>query len=274
MRAGRPEKKSIRQLGMLRGTKDPKRRGGRMGDVLEKVTRFGSYIIRNVSNGGLQSALQGIAQANLDLWVFQDTKVTNIYHIQDSVGHCVLVSDTPIQHHWDIVVLYCKAEHFQVEAHNIHGSNVTSFNMESGERRWFVVGCYFPPQTAPQLQRVSNFPLASHPKGLHCWYPETSTMTWLYQRGKPKRNISWQNWHQPAQMTCQRTSSHATKWALDGRAWCMLRMVWGVQYWKDYLLGTYLRLSQNVPVWDPHNNLYHRMVLGCLYGATQRQHYH
>ena len=75
------------------------------------------------------------------------------------------MSDTPIQHHGDIVVLYCKAEHFQVEAHNIHGSNVTSFNMESGERRWFVVGCYFPPDSTSTIESV-EFSTGQSPKGV------------------------------------------------------------------------------------------------------------
>ena len=38
--------------------------------------RFGTYNIRNVWNVGLETALQVMLQANVDLEVFQDTKVT------------------------------------------------------------------------------------------------------------------------------------------------------------------------------------------------------
>ena len=36
--------------------------------------RFGTYNIRNRRNDGLDSALRGMAQANMDLGIFQETK--------------------------------------------------------------------------------------------------------------------------------------------------------------------------------------------------------
>ena len=47
------------------------RRGGRTGDVAEKLIQFGSYNIRNGINGGLKSSLWGMVQDNLELGVFQ-----------------------------------------------------------------------------------------------------------------------------------------------------------------------------------------------------------
>ena len=38
--------------------------------------RFVTYNIRNGPNRGLESALMGIYQANMDLGIFQETKVT------------------------------------------------------------------------------------------------------------------------------------------------------------------------------------------------------
>ena len=43
------------------------RRGCRMGVIVEKVIQFVSYNICNGRNGGLEYALQGMAQAKLDL---------------------------------------------------------------------------------------------------------------------------------------------------------------------------------------------------------------
>ena len=42
---------------------------------------FGNYNIRNGRNGGLKSALRGMGQANVDVGVFQETKLTggNLY---------------------------------------------------------------------------------------------------------------------------------------------------------------------------------------------------
>ena len=55
--------------------------GARMrtrGSTKEEVPiKFGTYNIRNGRNGGLESALQGMDQANIDLGVFQETKCTD-----------------------------------------------------------------------------------------------------------------------------------------------------------------------------------------------------
>ena len=48
------------------------------GSTKEEVPiRFGTYNIRNGRSGGLESALRGMGQANIDLGVFQDTKCTD-----------------------------------------------------------------------------------------------------------------------------------------------------------------------------------------------------
>ena len=52
----------------------------------EVPIRFGTYKIRNGRNGGLESALRGMSQANMDLGIFQETKCTDgIYTCESSV---------------------------------------------------------------------------------------------------------------------------------------------------------------------------------------------
>ena len=38
--------------------------------------RFGTYNIHNGRNGGLESALRGLSWDNMDLGIFQETKLT------------------------------------------------------------------------------------------------------------------------------------------------------------------------------------------------------
>ena len=38
--------------------------------------RFGKYNVRNTQNGGLESAWRGVGQENVDVGVFQETKLT------------------------------------------------------------------------------------------------------------------------------------------------------------------------------------------------------
>ena len=41
-----------------------------------RLIRFGAYNIQNSQNGGLESALREMLQANVDLGVFQETNFT------------------------------------------------------------------------------------------------------------------------------------------------------------------------------------------------------
>ena len=53
----------------------------------EVPIKFGTYNIRNGRNGGLESALRVMAQANIDLGVFQETKCTDgIYTLCKSMS--------------------------------------------------------------------------------------------------------------------------------------------------------------------------------------------
>ena len=58
--------------------------------------RFVTYNIRNSNNGGLGSALRGVSQANMDLGIFQETKVTDVIYTRRSDGYNVVATGTPI----------------------------------------------------------------------------------------------------------------------------------------------------------------------------------
>ena len=72
--------------------------GGSTGEVWEVrqeavfLIRFRKYNIQNGWNGRLESALHGISQANMNLGVFQETKVTKGVYMQESSGYKVVAS--------------------------------------------------------------------------------------------------------------------------------------------------------------------------------------
>ena len=43
----------------------------------------------------MESALRGMAQANIDLGVFQETKCTDGIYTRESAGYCVVATDAP-----------------------------------------------------------------------------------------------------------------------------------------------------------------------------------
>ena len=57
------------------------------GSTMEEVPiKFGTYNIQNGRNGGPEAALRGMAQANIDLGVFQETKCTDGVYTRASAG--------------------------------------------------------------------------------------------------------------------------------------------------------------------------------------------
>ena len=78
--------------------------------------RFGTYNIRNGRNWGLELALRGMAQANMDLGIFQETKCTDGIYTRESARYSVVATDAPSCHRGRVAVFYRSSPHFGVEA--------------------------------------------------------------------------------------------------------------------------------------------------------------
>eukprot|EP00978_Attheya_sp_CCMP212_P029590 scaffold105604_cov49-Attheya_sp.AAC.1 len=62
----------------------PARGGGEEGEKTTSI-RIASYNIRNGRAGGLEAALRAMAQANVDVGVFQETKLTDGIYVSTKV---------------------------------------------------------------------------------------------------------------------------------------------------------------------------------------------
>ena len=86
-------------------------------------------------------------QANVNLGVFQDMKVTwgvGVY-TRDSSRYLVAAAKALRPHRGGVVVFYCKTWHLTLEVLCLQGLNVASFQLVTGRQRWHVVGCYIAP---------------------------------------------------------------------------------------------------------------------------------
>ena len=101
--------------------------------------RFGTYNIRNGRNGGLESALRGMYQANMYLGIFQEKKVTDGIYTRGSAGYSVVATDVPSRHRGGVAVFHWPAPHFAVEAVQKFGPNVIGFQLVTGARRWYIL---------------------------------------------------------------------------------------------------------------------------------------
>ena len=100
------------------------------------------YNISNGWNGGLESALHRMSQANIDLGVLQQTKLYRGIYAQESAGYRVMVSYDPSQHRGSVDIFYWESPHFAVESYQHPGLNVISFHLKTGAQNWFFVGRY------------------------------------------------------------------------------------------------------------------------------------
>ena len=202
------------------------------------MTRFGSYNIQDDRNGGLESVLYTMYQANIDLGVLQETKITE-------------------------GIFYQKSPHFAVEDHQKHRLNVARFHLTlGGGRSWFVMGCYLAPDEASSIERVV---------GSICQCPQETALlvagdfnaNLVEPEGKVREEVIYAVVAMAGlEDMCRTLLLQNIPWAREGRPCIMQRKGREVQFWKYYILETDHRLLQNVSVRDPRQKKGHYMILG------------
>ena len=70
-----------------------------------------------------------MAQANMDLGIFQETKCTDRIYTRESAGYSVVATDAPSQHLGGVAVFYRPSPHFAVESVLQFGPNVVGFQL-------------------------------------------------------------------------------------------------------------------------------------------------
>ena len=80
----------------------------------------------------MESALWGMAQANIDLGVFWETKRTDGIYSRESSVYRVVATDAPSQHRVGVALFYRPSSLFMVEAVREYEPNVLSFEVAAG----------------------------------------------------------------------------------------------------------------------------------------------
>ena len=126
--------------------------------------RFGTYNICNRHNGGLKAALWGMSQANMDLGILQETKLIDRIYTRWLAGYSVVATDAPILHRGSVAIFHRPALHFAVEAVQNYRPNMIGYQLVTGARQWYIVGCYLAPNNTWTIERVVKA-LRNQPKG-------------------------------------------------------------------------------------------------------------
>ena len=118
--------------------------------------RFRTYNIRKGRNRGLDAALRGMSQANMDLGILQVTKLTDGVYTRGSAGYSIIATDAPSRHRGGVTIFYRSEPHFVVEAVEKFGPNIIEFQLATGAWRWYIVGVYLAPEDTTTMERVSE----------------------------------------------------------------------------------------------------------------------
>ena len=120
--------------------------GGRSGRRTGAGTAGSSDTIWNIQHPEWSERGTGIGPAKNVLGRYgpgriPGNKITKCIYTHKSSGYKFLATEAPSAHSGGIAIFYRTADHFSVEAFQVHGANVVSFQLESGDRQWYIVGC-------------------------------------------------------------------------------------------------------------------------------------
>ena len=147
-----------------------------------------------------------------------------------------------------------------MEAVEKFGPNGLGFQLETGARRWYIVGAYIAPEDTETMERVVAA-IRKKPRGAE-----------LMVAGDFNADIAAPEGNRRAEKTATDIATAgledmARHFLPRGRRWCRDRRTWDMQrkgqvVWSrtDYILGTDRRLFRNVSIRDPRHNSDHYMV--------------
>ena len=221
-----------------------------------------TYNMRDGRNGGLESALRAMAQANVDVGVLTEAKLPPNIYARCSSGYNVIATASPNQHQGGLAIFYRNSEHWQLEAHQTFGHNVVSFQLSSGRLRWYVVGSYIPPESLAELDHIVKA-FTQCPEGVETlWIGDLNADLAFPERerdGEIAAVAAAEGLEDMVGHFRQKEKMHNRQ-----HTWRMVREGSIISSRTDYFLGTDRRYLRAVSVKEPRHDSDHRMIVGVL----------
>ena len=95
-----------------------------------------------------------MSQANMDLGILQETKLTDGIYTRGLEGYIVIAMNAPSRHCGGVALFYHSTPHFVVEAVERCGPKVMGFQVATGEQRWYIVGAYVAPEDEVTMETM------------------------------------------------------------------------------------------------------------------------
>ena len=143
-------------------------------------------------------------------------------------------------------------------------SNVVSFQLESGDRWWYIVGCYLAPDDASTIEdivaAISKRPWGAALLAVGDFNTNLATTEVLEQN----KGIAAALAEEGLEDMISHFLPRHKLWLKDGHPWVIHWGGWEVRSQTNYILGIDSFLSQNVAVRDARHNTDHYLLLWCL----------
>ncbi len=106
----------------------------------------GAWNIRSTRGEGLVAAAKGLHQMGVGCWVLTETKLIDARYFKFVSGYSVIASEATSPHQGGVALLWeNKHRDFEVEAVQVRTPNLLTFQLVTGEERYFVMGAHIPP---------------------------------------------------------------------------------------------------------------------------------
>ena len=175
-------------------------------------------------------------------------------------------------HRGSVAIFHRPAPYFAVDAVQQFRPNVIGFQLATGARRWYIVGCYLVPNDTSTIERVVEA-LRERPKGAELLVAGDLNINFAAPEGdRIEEDIATTIATELLKDMAPHFLPRQRRCCWDMRTWGMIWKGRKVRSRTDYILGTDRRLFRNVFVRDPRHNSDHYMVLGCLTSAFLMEH--
>ena len=181
------------------------------------------------------------------------TKLTDGFHTRGSDGYRVVATDAPSRHCGRVAVFYQPSPCYVVAAVQQSRPNVIRFPLATGERQWYIIGCYLAPNYTLTIESVVA-ELKQRPQGGKLLVTGDLNVNLADPEGdQEKEEIA-------AALKTARLEDMLDHFLPQRRPWCRYRRMWSMlrvgkemRSRMDYILGTYRCLFCNVTAWEPRH---------------------